>query len=212
MMLGRLTPVQCSTGAMPDEVESRRVRSRRNAAERILRGAAERLIAVGAAELSMQDVANAAGVSKALIHYHYKDKESLLEQVVTWATLQIVERERAALDGATASTAVDILWRWLEAELEGGHLRLLLELGQYRVPHVRMAVEESLRIRREAATDSIRHLFSLLELRPRVPVELLAGVVVAFVDGLASHPPSGNESEARVTFDVFWLSLLSLAE
>ena len=204
--------MQQTTGVMPDESTSRPVQSRRNAAERILRSAAERLIVMGAAELSMQDVASAAGVSKALIHYHYKDKESLLEQVANWATGQIVERERAALEGATASTAVDTLWRWLESELEGGHLRLLLELGQYRVPRVRMAVRESQRIRREAATDSIRHLFSLLELRPRVPVELLAGVVVAFVDGLASHPPGEDDREIRVTFDVFWLSLLSLAE
>jgi AcrR family transcriptional regulator len=186
--------------------------SRRNAAERILRGAAEQLIGMGAAELSMQDVANAAGVSKALIHYHYRDKDSLLEQVATWATEQILERERAALDGATASTAVDALWRWLDEELEGGHLRLLLELGQCRVPRVRVVVHESLRARREAATDTIRHLFGLLELRPRVPAELLAGVVVAFIDGLASHPRSEDDSDTRVTFDVFWLSLLSLAE
>jgi AcrR family transcriptional regulator len=207
----------CSASAlsmdrMPDESPPRPVQGRRNAAERILRGAAERLIVTGAAELSMQDVADAAGVSKALIHYHYRDKESLLEQVATWATARIVERERGALDGATASTAVDALWHWLEAELAGGHLRLLLELGQYRVPRVQVAVQESLRVRRETATDSIRHLFSLLELRPRVPVELLAGVVVAFVDGLASHPSGEDDREARITFDVFWLSLLSLAE
>jgi AcrR family transcriptional regulator len=185
---------------------------RPKAAERILRGTAERLISVGAAELSMQDVADTAGVSKALIHYHYRDKESLLEQVAVWATAQMLERERAALDGATASTAIDALWRWLADELEGGHLRLLLALGQYRVPRVRLAVEESLRVRREAAADSIRHLFALLELRPRVPEELLAGVTVAFVDGLASHPPSPDSQDVRVTFDVFWLSLLSLAE
>lgn len=185
---------------------------RRNAAERILRSTAERLIIMGAAELSMQDVADAASVSKALIHYHYRDKESLLEQVATWATAQVLERERAALDQATASTAVDALWRWLDEELDGGHLRLLLELGQYRVPRVRIAVQESLRVRREAATDSIRHLFELLELRPRVPVDLLARVVVAFIDGLASHPRGDDSRDLRVTFDVFWLSLLSLAE
>ena len=184
---------------------------RRNAAERILRAAAKCLVVKGAAELSMQDVADTAGVSKALIHYHYRDKEALLEQVALWATTQVLDRERAALDGATASTAVDALWRWLDEELDGGHLRLLLELGQYRVPRVRIAVQESLRVRREAATGSIRHLFELLELRPRVPEEMLAGVVVAFIDGLASHPRS-TDSDTRVTFDVFWLSLLSLAE
>jgi len=197
---------------MTDEIAAPVVHNRRNAAERILRGAAERLIVMGAAELSMQDVASAAGVSKALIHYHYRDKESLLEQLAVWATAQIIDRERAALDGATASTAVESLWGWLDKELDSGHLRLLLELGQYRVPRVRMAVQESLRVRRETATESIRHLFSLLELRPRVPVELLAGVVVAFVDGLASHPLSEDDRDVRVTFDVFWLSLLSLAE
>ena len=160
----------------------------------------------------MQDVATAAGVSKALIHYHYKDKESLLEQVALWATVGSVERESRALDGSTAADAVDALWRWLDEELRGGHLRLLLELGQYRAPRVRAAVAEGIRLRREAATRTIQRLFELLELRPRVPVALLAGVVVAFVDGLASRPLSERDADARVTFDVFWLSLLSLAE
>ena len=160
----------------------------------------------------MQDVATAAGVSKALIHYHYKDKESLLEQVTAWATAGSLERERRALDDCTAAAAVDALWRWLDAELSGGHLRLLLELGQYRAPRVRAAVAESLQGRREASVQTIRRLFELLELRPRVPVELLAGVVVAFIDGLASRPPAEDVRETRVTFDVFWLSVLSLAE
>ena len=185
---------------------------RRNAADRILQAAATRLSVLGAAELSLQDVATAAGVSKALIHYHYTDKESLLEQVALWATAASVERERHALDGSTAADAVDALWRWLEGELHGGHLRLLVELGQYRAPRVRGAVAEALRVRRDASMVTIRRLFELLELRPRVPVELLAGVVVAFIDGLASRPDPATPDDARVTFDVFWLSLLSLAE
>lgn len=195
---------------MTDDPETRR--PRRNAADRILRAAAVRLSTLGAAELSLQDVATAAGVSKALIHYHYRDKESLLEQVAVWATAASVERERQALDGSTAANAVDSLWRWLERELQGGHLRLLVELGQYRAPRVQAAVGEALRMRRDASMDTIRRLFELLELRPRVPVELLAGVVVAFIDGLASRPEPNAPEDARVTFDIFWLSLLSLAE
>ena len=193
-------------------VESGPRRSRRNAADRILRAAAGRLSVLGAAELSLQVVATAAGVSKALIHYHYRDKESLLEQVAVWATAGSVERERQALDGSTAADAVDALWRWLDEELRGGHLRLLVELGQYRAPRVRAAVADALRVRQEAAIQTITRLFGLLELRPRVPVELLAGVVVSFIDGLASRPASGTVDDTRVTFDVFWLSLLSLAE
>jgi AcrR family transcriptional regulator len=185
---------------------------RRNAAERILRGAAECLVAKGAAELSMQDVADSAGVSKALIHYHYHDKESLLEQVAVWATTELIDRERRALEGATASSAVDAMWQQLDDDLTGGHLRLLLELGQYRAPRVRDAVQRSIEARRDVVTETIRRLFSLLELKPRVPAELLAGVVVAFTDGLASRPRGQDDAANRVTFDVFWLSLLSLAE
>jgi AcrR family transcriptional regulator len=197
---------------MMTSIPDARPASRRNAAERILQGAVDRLVMMGAAELSMQDVADAAGVSKALIHYHYRDKESLLEQVTLWSTARLVGRERAALQGATASTAVDLLWNWLNGELDGGYLRLLLALGQYRAPRVRAAIEESARKRREAAMESIRHLFELLELQPRIPVEMLAGVVVAFNDGLASQPLTADRQNARVNFDVFWLSLLSLAE
>lgn len=194
----------------PDTPHARR--PRRNASDRILRAAAQRLATIGAAELSMQDVATAAGVSKALIHYHYTSKESLLEQLTVWATAEIVERERAALEGMSAPTAVDALWQWLDAELSSGHLRLLLELAQYRAPLVRAAVAESLRVRREASGETISRLFGLLELRPRVPEVLLADVVVAFIDGLAGRPPAETPRDIRVTFDVFWLSVLSLAE
>ena len=185
---------------------------RRNAAERILEGAAERLIEIGAAELSLQDVARAARVSKALIHYHFDDKEAMLARVAEWAAAGLIARERTALDGVTPATAVDALWRWGERELETGHLRLLLELGMYRAPLVQAAVSEAFQARREMAAATIAQLFGLLELRPRVPTELLAGVVVAFVDGLSARQPSESVAESRIAFDIFWLSLLSLAE
>jgi TetR/AcrR family transcriptional repressor of bet genes len=186
--------------------------ARRNAAERILQGAAKRLIDVGAADTSLHDVAVVAGVSKALIHYHFASKEALLVRVAEWATAQLVTSEGEALQGVGAATAVDALWQWLEGELANGHLRLLLELGVYREPLVQGAVREAVRARQAAAMQTIDRLFALLELRPRVPTELLAGVVVAFADGLASRPGSDGAPDARIAFDIFWLSLLSLAE
>jgi TetR/AcrR family transcriptional repressor of bet genes len=186
--------------------------ARRNAAERILQGAAKRLIDVGAADTSLHDVAVVAGVSKALIHYHFASKEALLVRVTEWATSELVTSEGKALQDVGAATAVDALWQWLEGELANGRLRLLLELGVYREPLVQAAVREALRARQAAAMHTVDRLFALLELRPRVPIELLAGVVVAFIDGLASWPGSDNAPDARITFDIFWLSLLSLAE
>src|SRR5688572_22712305 len=99
------------------------VARRRNAADRILQGATERLIEVGAAELSLHDVAVHAGVSKALIHYHFADKESLLVQVVEWTTQQLIARERSVLSPGASARVVDDLWQWVSDELERGHLR-----------------------------------------------------------------------------------------
>ena len=187
-------------------------RPRADAAERILRAAVRRIVASSAAALTMHEVAEEAQVSKGLIHYHFHDKETLLARMVEWMTRNLVERERAALAQSTPRHAIDDLWAWLSGELERGHVRVLLELAQWRGPLVRNAVRASAKARRAAAEVSVDQLFSLLALRPRIPPALLADVVLAFVDGLAVATGIDPELNARAAFDVFWLSLLGLAE
>ena len=180
--------------------------------ERILYAAAARIVASGTANLSMQDVADAAGVSKGLIHYHFHDKETLLTRLIEWMTHESVARETSTLARSTPKTAVDDLWMWVAGEIERGHLRVLNELAQERGPLISDAIRRSARARREAAMVTVDRLFALLELRPRVPVQLLADVIVEFIDGLAIHASLAPEANHRVAFDVLWLSLLSLAE
>lgn len=194
--------------------EHRRVDGERRATTpvRILHAAAQRVVADGAANLSMQDVADTAGVSKGLIHYHFHDKETLLTRLIEWMVRESVAREGAALAHSTPRTAVEDLWTWLESELARGHLRVLIELTQERGDVIGGATRLAARTRRDAAAETVTRLFAVLELRPRVPVALLAEVVVAFIDGLAVHVSISPESNHRVAFDVFWLSLLSLAE
>ena len=185
---------------------------RRAAPERILDAAAARIVAVGAANLSLQDVADAADVSKGLIHYHFKEKETLLAILAQWIGRETVRREAEALVSSTPSTAVDDLWAWLSAELQRGHLRALQDLACEPAPKVREAVILTAAARREAAADTITRLFDLLGLRLRLPVPAVADVIVAFVDGLSVYAMLQPDTNHRVTFDVFWLSLLSLAE
>jgi AcrR family transcriptional regulator len=187
-------------------------RPRVEAAERILRATIRCVVVTGAAALTMHEVAEEAGVSKGLIHYHFHDKETLLARVVEWMTRHLVSRERAALAESEPRRAIDDLWSWLSAELERGHVRVLMELAQWRGPLVRRAVHESNLARRQAAAASIDQLFTLLALRPRIPPELLADVVVPFIDGLAVATGIDPQFNARAAFDVFWLSLLGLTE
>lgn len=157
-------------------------------------------------------MADAADVSKGLIHYHFHDKETLLARVAEWMADGVVARERAALADAAASTALERLWTWLSSELDRGHIRALGELGQEPGALVRGAVAESARRRREAGAATAERLYQIMGLRSRVPSALLAEVMIAFIDGLALDRSLRPDVDSRVAFDVFWLSMLSLAE
>ena len=169
-------------------------------------------MARGASQLSLQEVAGAADVSKGLIHYHFHDKETLLARLSEWMTDGVIARERAALADATPQTAVERLWSWLSGELDRGHLRAIGELGREPGALVRAAVQDSARRRREAASETASRLYVALELKPRVPPSFLAEVLVAFIDGLAIDHTIRPDTDSRVAFDVFWLAMLSLAE
>ena len=189
------------------------------APRRILEAAARQILAGGAADLALSDVAREAGISKALIHYHFRDKETLLARVVDHIAHDLVARERKALApyrGQHNPLAVDALWQWLEGELQRGDVRVLLELDSCRGATIQTAARQAAELRRAAAQETVERLFTILELRPRIESSLIANVFVAFVDGLAVDAglsaDAGNASASRVAFDVFWLAMLSLAE
>lgn len=187
-------------------------RARASAAERILRATARTIVERGAGALTMNDVAEEAGVSKGLIHYHFHDKETLLARLVEWMTRNLVAREKEALAATDPRRAIEDLWAWLEGELERGHIRVLNELAELRDPLVMRAVHEGAAERRAAAAETVEALFAYLGLRLRVPPLLLADVVVAFIDGLALSSVTVPDANQRAAFDVFWLGVLSLAE
>jgi AcrR family transcriptional regulator len=183
---------------------------------RIVDAAIRRLVRDGVAGASMAAIATEAGVSKALLHYHYADRARLMAEVATQLGRRIVERERSAMDDAQGSGAVDALWRWLEGELAQGELRALLELALQREPELRAATSAVARAREHAAAETVERLFSGLGLAPRMPAPLLGGASIAFIDGLAvgelAVGASAPVRDPRVSFDLFWLALLSLAE
>ena len=189
-----------------------RPRARGNAPERILAAAAECAGQFGAAQVSLQTVAGAAGVSKALIHYHFRDRDALLARLADWLSAALVEGEDLALAEADATGGLDALWAWLEGELASGRIRALVDLAQERGDAVRAAVRRSREARRAQATRSIERLFGALALTPRLPAPLVADVTVAFVDGLAGEAAVEPDANLRLRFDVYWLSVLSLAE
>lgn len=159
----------------------------------------------------MAAIAAEAGVSKALLHYHYSDRARLLAAVVTQLGERLAEREREALDGADGSKAVDALWRWTEREMARGELCVLLELSLIREPLVHQAAMAVAESRRNVAGRTIADLMARLGLVPRVASELLGESWLTFTIGLAMGS-SMSAADPRVAFDVFWLAMLGLAE
>ena len=147
-----------------------------------------------------------------MIHYHFHDKGELLARLVEWLRAGLVARQLTALTGVTGSAALDALWQWLSDELERGDLRALLDLALVQGSAVQAAVRATAAERRDAAAQVIVQLFEALGLKARVPATLIGDAFIAFVDGLALDRVVEPERNARISFDVFWLAMLSLTD
>ena len=166
----------------------------------------------GVTGASMAAIAQEAGVSKALLHYHYHDRATLMAEVVERIGDRTVTREAVALESSSGAAGLDALWHWLEEELRLRELAALGELAFSREGRVRAASRAVASDRRRRAASSVEWLFTELGLTPRVPPALMADSVVAFVDGLALDAAVGSWHDPRVSYDVFWLALLGLTE
>jgi AcrR family transcriptional regulator len=162
----------------------------------------------------MGDVASAAHVSKALVHYHFHDKDSLLVALAEKAGDAVLGRARNAVDGSatTDEHVLDAYWSTLDTELRAGDLRVLLALAACDSERVRAVCRRFATQRRELTSRQITSVFERLGLQLRVPAELVADTVVAFTDGLAHGSALEPERPARPAFDVLWLALLTLTE
>jgi len=189
-----------------------RVAAVTDARARIVRAGARCITRDGVTGASMAAIAEEAGVSKALLHYHYHDRATLLAEIAERIGIDVVERERAAVDESGSAGGLDALWRWLDDELRRGELAALATLSLTRLGKVRNATRNAATERRRSAATTIRLLFTELDLTPRIPPALLAEAAVAFVDGLALDVANGAARDPRVSYDIFWLALLGLTE
>jgi AcrR family transcriptional regulator len=179
------------------------------APERILRAAIAELVLHGAGALSMHEVADRAGVSKGLIHYHYHDKDAVLARAAERLGERISARGHRALAAATPRSIVADLRAWMAVELQLGEWRALISLGEWLAPAVQDAARDALDARRTMTTEMSITMFERLGIRPRIAPEQAGDLLVALVSGLAVESGGGDPAAA---FDVLVLALIGLEE
>lgn len=180
--------------------------------DRILEATLRRAVRDGSGALSLQGIADEAGVSKALLLYHFRDKDDILASLIVWVSERVVAREGRALEGSTPATVLEAMWEWLDHEIEQGELRVLVELAGERGARARQANLASAKQRHEAAERTMTRVFELQRLSPRVPIPMLAATELAVREGLTLSAAREPGRTVRAAFDMFWLALLRLAQ
>jgi AcrR family transcriptional regulator len=170
---------------------------------------------LGVADLTVADVAARAGVSAALVYYHFSTKQQLLAAACArLATLRSEGRSRA-LASADGLAALDALWSALEggagseAERAWNDLTLLARRDA--------AVRRTLDAERESELRSLAarlpRLIAGLGAELPIPGDEAAAVVLHFLDGVALALAGGTAAEdVRAAYDAFWLVLVTAGQ
>lgn len=188
------------------------MKTKANSLDRLIDEACAAIGDVGLANLTTGLIAERAGVSTALIHYHFDTKGRLLVASAERIAARRATRRSDALSSGQGLGSLDELWRVMLEAVNNGHERAWLELVLWarHDADVRSALATPQRAARDA---TIRRLPSLLrELNAAAPAssDELAASLDAQLDGLTVALLEGQEPDVvRTAYDAFWLTLLA---
>ena len=181
--------------------------SRAESPTRILDAAIALGVAEGVGALSLQGIAAAAGVSKALVLYHFTGKDALLCAIAQHLVAQDVQQLRVA---AGAPNALDA-WRQTAGDAAARGMRALLAALVREAP-VR-SIAAALWAERAAAASSLAvALLATAELQPRIAAPLLGRLALHHLDGIAGGAPTRTHASLDAELDASALALLGLGE
>jgi AcrR family transcriptional regulator len=186
-----------------------------NSRDRIAEAACALVQDAGIADLTIADVGRRAGVSSALVHYHFNTKQDLLAAASERLAARRTEGRTAALSSASGLAALDTLWAALssgpgaEAERAWSDLALLAR----RDDAVRQTLAAQRRVERAAFAQSLPRLFLDLGTVPTASWDETAAMVLLFLDGVAlALAEGGAADEVRAAYDAFWLVLVAAGQ
>ncbi|MDB4934703.1 MAG: Transcriptional regulator, TetR family [Labilithrix sp.] len=176
--------------------------SRRQVLDAAIKTLAER----GLAATSIQDIADAAGLSKGAVHYHFESKDELLERVLDRCCESIEARVLAVFEepGSPMDRVRRAIFEMWAVRRDGiPEMRVLGELhtlSRQNAP-IREALGLALRRAREQIIEVGLNRLIEMGLRPRVSLSIVPRLILATLDGLSlqhSVDPIPPEEEGEL--------------
>jgi TetR/AcrR family transcriptional regulator, acrAB operon repressor len=173
---------------------------------RVLDAAVRAIADKGLAATSVQDIASAAGMSKGAVHYHFENKDELLERVLDRCVDVIEARVRGAFE--EPGTPMDrvrraVLEMWRLRRDDAPEFRVLAELQVVarQNERIRKAFSAAYKRSREQIVEVGFKKLIELGLRPKVSLTVVPRLLLAALDGLALQhfiDPVAPEEEAEM--------------
>jgi AcrR family transcriptional regulator len=172
----------------------------------VLDAAVKTLAARGLAATSIQDIADAAGLSKGAVHYHFESKDELLARVLDRCCESIEARVLAVFEepGTPMDRVRRAIFEMWAVRRDGiPEMQVLGEL--HTLSRQNEAIRSSLALALRKAREQIIEigLSRLIEmgLRPRVSLAIIPRLILATLDGLSlqhSVDPIQPEEEGEL--------------
>jgi len=186
--------------------------TRGKARETILESAETLVKEHGAATVTVEAVAKAAGTAKGLIHYHFKTKQGLLSAVADRLTESRTKKWADALKPGAQISPAERSWQLLTNESATGVtlawqtlLCLEAEFSDHRAKAHVSEFSSSL------GTALARLFKEDMGLTPTVPVGEIGWLMTAVIDGVGLQLSSGaGGEELQGAYAASWLGMLSL--
>ena len=143
----------------------------------------------GLANTSIQDIADAAGLSKGAVHYHFESKDDLLLHVLHRCCESMEGRVREVFEAEgppleRVGRALQMMWGFRRDAAP--EMRVLSELHTMSRQNetLRKALADALRAARQQIIDVGLNRLGELGIKPRVSVMIAPRLILATLDGL----------------------------
>lgn len=186
-----------------------------NKRDGIIEAACAVIVDLGAVELAVSDVAARAGVSTALVYYHFRSKRQLLAAAAERLSARRTEERLRALAAGEGLAALDALWSSLRSGSGAGAERAWADLTLLarRDPAVRRILDAECASAQRALALRLPRLLAALGSALPVPADEAAAVVLHFLDGIAPALEGGADGAGvRAAYDAFWLVLVTAGQ